>query len=185
MTTVGSRHTGRMTRDRWRSCLLGFSADLVLQGFLPHRRLTPKPVDLKTHAELPIFIQPRAASPCGPATASSHLAEPHCSCPNTVGTGGEATPAPASASPSRAGSGLVALPPPSAPWPLDMPESRCCAVHRLAPARRHPARCGELRSPMWAIQKGLCSRGQSRQGSRLLRGSWRSEGCRSQAGAGV
>ena len=69
MTTVGSQDTtGPMTRDEPEgSGLLGFSADLVMQSFC-HTAAYPKPVDVKTHRELPVHQQPRRR-PCARATA--------------------------------------------------------------------------------------------------------------------
>ncbi|MFN7662556.1 MAG: aconitate hydratase B, partial [Alphaproteobacteria bacterium] len=57
MTTVGSQDTtGPMTRDELKDlACLGFSADLVMQSFC-HTAAYPKPVDVKTHHELPEFI---------------------------------------------------------------------------------------------------------------------------------
>jgi aconitate hydratase 2/2-methylisocitrate dehydratase len=54
MTTVGSQDTtGPMTRDELKDlACLGFSADLVMQSFC-HTAAYPKPVDVKTHRELP------------------------------------------------------------------------------------------------------------------------------------
>ncbi|MFM6779239.1 MAG: aconitate hydratase B, partial [Dolichospermum sp.] len=60
MTTVGSQDTtGPMTRDELKElACLGFSADLVMQSFC-HTAAYPKPVDIKTHQELPDFISSR------------------------------------------------------------------------------------------------------------------------------
>src|SRR5512140_2575833 len=54
MTSVGSQDTtGPMTRDELKDlACLGFSADLVMQSFC-HTAPYPKPVDVKTHHELP------------------------------------------------------------------------------------------------------------------------------------
>jgi len=70
MTTVGSQDTtGPMTRDELKDlACLGFSADLVMQSFC-HTAAYPKPVDVKTHRELPAFISNAAASRCARATA--------------------------------------------------------------------------------------------------------------------
>ncbi|TAG73647.1 MAG: aconitate hydratase B [Oscillatoriales cyanobacterium] len=61
MTTVGSQDTtGPMTRDELKElACLGFSADLVIQSFC-HTAAYPKPVDVKTHHELPDFMAQRA-----------------------------------------------------------------------------------------------------------------------------
>src|SRR3989475_9479159 len=60
MTTVGSQDTtGPMTRDELKDlACLGFSADMVMQSFC-HTAAYPKPVDVKTHRELPAFISNR------------------------------------------------------------------------------------------------------------------------------
>ncbi|MEK0187588.1 aconitate hydratase B, partial [Microcoleus anatoxicus PTRS2] len=60
MTTVGSQDTtGPMTRDELKElACLGFSADLVIQSFC-HTAAYPKPVDVKTHHELPDFMAQR------------------------------------------------------------------------------------------------------------------------------
>ncbi len=73
MTTVGSQDTtGPMTRDELKDlACLGFSADLVMQSFC-HTAAYPKPVDVKTHHELPSFFSPpgrRAAPPRGGGAA--------------------------------------------------------------------------------------------------------------------
>jgi len=60
MSSVGSQDTtGPMTRDELKDlACLGFSADLVMQSFC-HTAAYPKPVDVKTHRELPAFIADR------------------------------------------------------------------------------------------------------------------------------
>ena len=60
MTTVGSQDTtGPMTRDELKDlACLGFSADMVMQSFC-HTAAYPKPVDVRTHKELPAFISTR------------------------------------------------------------------------------------------------------------------------------
>jgi aconitate hydratase 2/2-methylisocitrate dehydratase len=71
MTTVGSQDTtGPMTRDELKDlACLGFSADLVMQSFC-HTAAYPKPVDVKTHRELPdLHSQPRRRVACARATA--------------------------------------------------------------------------------------------------------------------
>jgi aconitate hydratase 2/2-methylisocitrate dehydratase len=70
MTTVGSQDTtGPMTRDELKDlACLGFSADLVMQSFC-HTAAYPKPVDVKTHRELPKFISSRGGVACVRATA--------------------------------------------------------------------------------------------------------------------
>jgi aconitate hydratase 2/2-methylisocitrate dehydratase len=70
MTTVGSQDTtGPMTRDELKDlACLGFSADMVMQSFC-HTAAYPKPVDVKTHRELPAFISNRGGVALRPATA--------------------------------------------------------------------------------------------------------------------
>ena len=70
MTTVGSQDTtGPMTRDELKDlACLGFSADLVMQSFC-HTAAYPKPVDVKTHRELPAVHQQPRRRPCARATA--------------------------------------------------------------------------------------------------------------------
>ena len=60
MTTVGSQDTtGPMTRDELKElACLGFNADLTLQTFC-HTAAYPKPVDIKTHKDLPDFFATR------------------------------------------------------------------------------------------------------------------------------
>ena len=48
-----------MTRDELKDlACLGFSADMVMQSFC-HTSAYPKPVDVKTHRELPHFMSDR------------------------------------------------------------------------------------------------------------------------------
>ena len=57
MTTVGSQDTtGPMTRDELKDlACLGFMADLTMQSFC-HTAAYPKPVDVVTHATLPVRL---------------------------------------------------------------------------------------------------------------------------------
>ncbi|MDO5696295.1 MAG: bifunctional aconitate hydratase 2/2-methylisocitrate dehydratase, partial [Eubacteriales bacterium] len=73
MTTVGSQDTtGPMTRDELKDlACLGFSADLVMQSFC-HTAAYPKPVDVKTHKELPEFISSRGGVSLAPGDGVIH-----------------------------------------------------------------------------------------------------------------
>jgi aconitate hydratase 2/2-methylisocitrate dehydratase len=124
MTTVGSQDTtGPMTRDEMKElACLGFSADLVMQSFC-HTAAYPKPVDLKTHAELPDFISSRGGVALRPGDGIIHSWLNRMLLPDTVGTGGDShTRFPLGIS-FPAGSGLVAFAAAIGAMPLDMPES--------------------------------------------------------------
>ena len=124
MTTVGSQDTtGPMTRDEMKElACLGFSADLVMQSFC-HTAAYPKPVDLKTHAELPDFISSRGGVALRPGDGIIHSWLNRLLLPDTVGTGGDShTRFPLGIS-FPAGSGLVAFAAAIGAMPLDMPES--------------------------------------------------------------
>ena len=124
MTTVGSQDTtGPMTRDEMKElACLGFSADLVMQSFC-HTAAYPKPVDLKTHAELPEFISSRGGVALRPGDGIIHSWLNRMLLPDTVGTGGDShTRFPLGIS-FPAGSGLVAFAAAIGAMPLDMPES--------------------------------------------------------------
>jgi aconitate hydratase 2 / 2-methylisocitrate dehydratase len=124
MTTVGSQDTtGPMTRDELKElACLGFSADLVMQSFC-HTAAYPKPVDLKTHAELPDFITTRGGVSLRPGDGIIHSWLNRMLLPDTVGTGGDShTRFPLGIS-FPAGSGLVAFAAALGAMPLDMPES--------------------------------------------------------------
>ncbi|MDQ5927312.1 MAG: aconitate hydratase 2 / 2-methylisocitrate dehydratase, partial [Pseudomonadota bacterium] len=73
MTTVGSQDTtGPMTRDELKDlACLGFSADLVMQSFC-HTAAYPKPVDVKTHRELPAFMSNRGGVSLRPGDGVIH-----------------------------------------------------------------------------------------------------------------
>ena len=90
MTTVGSQDTtGPMTRDEMKElACLGFSADLVMQSFC-HTAAYPKPVDLKTHAELPDFMASRGGVALRPGDGIIHSWLNRMLLPDTVGTGGD------------------------------------------------------------------------------------------------
>ncbi len=124
MTTVGSQDTtGPMTRDELKDlACLGFSADLVMQSFC-HTAAYPKPVDVKTHRELPGFITQRAGVSLRPGDGVIHSWLNRLLLPDTVGTGGDShTRFPIGIS-FPAGSGLVAFAAATGVMPLDMPES--------------------------------------------------------------
>ncbi len=124
MSTVGSQDTtGPMTRDELKElACLGFSADLVLQSFC-HTAAYPKPVDVKTHAELPDFISSRGGVALRPGDGIIHSWLNRMLLPDTVGTGGDShTRFPLGIS-FPAGSGLVAFAAAIGAMPLDMPES--------------------------------------------------------------
>ena len=124
MTTVGSQDTtGPMTRDELTElACLGFSADLVMQSFC-HTAAYPKPVDIKTHQELPDFFAQRGGVALRPGDGIIHSWLNRMLLPDTVGTGGDShTRFPLGIS-FPAGSGLVAFAAALGVMPLDMPES--------------------------------------------------------------
>ena len=124
MTTVGSQDTtGPMTRDELKElACLGFSADLVMQSFC-HTAAYPKPVDLKTHAELPDFFSTRGGVALRPGDGIIHSWLNRMLLPDTVGTGGDShTRFPLGIS-FPAGSGLVAFASALGVMPLNMPTS--------------------------------------------------------------
>ncbi|KQY52482.1 bifunctional aconitate hydratase 2/2-methylisocitrate dehydratase [Lysobacter sp. Root494] len=124
MMSVGSQDTtGPMTRDELKDlACLGFSADLVMQSFC-HTAAYPKPVDVKTHHELPAFISNRGGIALRPGDGVIHSWLNRMLMPDTVGTGGDShTRFPVGIS-FPAGSGLVAFAAATGVMPLDMPES--------------------------------------------------------------
>jgi aconitate hydratase 2 / 2-methylisocitrate dehydratase len=124
MTTVGSQDTtGPMTRDELKDlACLGFSADLVMQSFC-HTAPYPKPVDIKTHRELPAFISNRGGVSLRVGDGVIHSWLNRLLLPDTVGTGADShTRFPIGIS-FPAGSGLVAFGAATGVMPLDMPES--------------------------------------------------------------
>jgi len=124
MTSVGSQDTtGPMTRDELKDlACLGFSADLVMQSFC-HTAAYPKPVDVKTHHDLPAFISNRGGIALRPGDGVIHSWLNRMLLPDTVGTGGDShTRFPVGIS-FPAGSGLVAFAAATGVMPLDMPES--------------------------------------------------------------
>ena len=124
MTTVFSQDTtGPMTRDELKElACLGFNADLTLQTFC-HTAAYPKPVDIKTHKELPDFFASRGGIALRPGDGIVHSWGNRMLLPDTVGTGGDShTRFPLGIS-FPAGSGLVAFGSALGVMPLDMPES--------------------------------------------------------------
>ncbi|MBR6877185.1 MAG: bifunctional aconitate hydratase 2/2-methylisocitrate dehydratase [Neisseriaceae bacterium] len=124
MTTVGSQDTtGPMTRDELKDlACLGFTADLVIQSFC-HTAAYPKPVDVRTHKELPEFMSSRGGVALRPGDGVIHSWLNRLLLPDTVGTGGDShTRFPIGIS-FPAGSGLVAFAAATGVMPLDMPES--------------------------------------------------------------
>jgi aconitate hydratase 2/2-methylisocitrate dehydratase len=124
MTTVGSQDTtGPMTRDELKDlACLGFSADLVMQSFC-HTAPYPKPVDIKTHRELPAFMSDRGGVSLRVGDGVIHSWLNRLLLPDTCGTGADShTRFPIGIS-FPAGSGLVAFAAATGVMPLDMPES--------------------------------------------------------------
>jgi aconitate hydratase 2/2-methylisocitrate dehydratase len=155
MTTVGSQDTtGPMTRDEMKElACLGFSSDLVLQSFC-HTAAYPKPVDLKTHAELPDFISSRGGVALRPGDGIIHSWLNRMLLPDTVGTGGDShTRFPLGIS-FPAGSGLVAFAAAIGAMPLDMPES---VLVRFSGSLQPGVTLRDVVNviPWVAIQKGL------------------------------
>ena len=178
MTTVGSQDTtGPMTRDELKDlACLGFSADLVMQSFC-HTAAYPKPVDVKTHRELPAFISNRGGVALRPGDGVIHSWLNRLLLPDTVGTGGDShTRFPIGIS-FPAGSGLVAFGAATGVMPLDMPEIGAGALQGPDAARRHAARPG-ARDPAVRHQGRPADGGQGRQEERVLAAaSWRSKAC--------
>jgi len=155
MTTVGSQDTtGPMTRDEMKElACLGFSADLVMQSFC-HTAAYPKPVDLKTHAELPDFMASRGGVALRPGDGIIHSWLNRMLLPDTVGTGGDShTRFPLGIS-FPAGSGLVAFAAAIGAMPLDMPES---VLVRFSGSLQPGVTLRDVVNaiPWVAIQKGL------------------------------
>jgi aconitate hydratase 2 / 2-methylisocitrate dehydratase len=124
MTTVGSQDTtGPMTRDELKDlACLGFSTDLMMQSFC-HTSAYPKPVDIRTHHELPSFMTHRGGVSLRPGDGVIHSWLNRLLLPDTCGTGGDShTRFPIGIS-FPAGSGLVAFAAATGVMPLDMPES--------------------------------------------------------------
>lgn len=155
MTTVGSQDTtGPMTRDELKDlACLGFSADLVMQSFC-HTAAYPKPVDVKTHKELPEFIATRGGVSLRPGDGVIHSWLNRLLLPDTVGTGGDShTRFPLGIS-FPAGSGLVAFAAATGVMPLDMPES---VLVRFSGSLQPGVTLRDLVNaiPLYAIKQGL------------------------------
>ena len=159
MTSVGSQDTtGPMTRDELKDlACLGFSADLVMQSFC-HTAAYPKPVDVKTHHELPAFISTRGGISLRPGDGVIHSWLNRLLLPDTVGTGGDShTRFPIGIS-FPAGSGLVAFAAATGVMPLDMPESVLVRFKgKLADATKRGVTLRDLVNaiPLYAIKAGL------------------------------
>ena len=155
MTTVGSQDTtGPMTRDELKDlACLQFSADMVMQSFC-HTAPYPKPVDVKTHRELPPFITVRGGVSLKPGDGVIHSWLNRLLLPDTVGTGGDShTRFPIGIS-FPAGSGLVAFAAAAGVMPLDMPES---VLVRFKGEMQPGITLRDLVNaiPLYAIRKGL------------------------------
>jgi len=155
MTTVGSQDTtGPMTRDELKDlACLGFSADLVMQSFC-HTAAYPKPVDVKTHRDLPAFMSNRGGVALRPGDGVIHSWLNRLLLPDTVGTGGDShTRFPIGIS-FPAGSGLVAFGAATGVMPLDMPES---VLVRFKGKMQPGVTLRDLvhAIPMYAIKAGL------------------------------
>jgi aconitate hydratase 2 / 2-methylisocitrate dehydratase len=159
MTSVGSQDTtGPMTRDELKDlACLGFSADLVMQSFC-HTAAYPKPVDVKTHHELPAFISTRGGISLRPGDGVIHSWLNRLLLPDTVGTGGDShTRFPIGIS-FPAGSGLVAFAAATGVMPLDMPESVLVRFKgKLSDATKRGVTLRDLVNaiPLYAIKAGL------------------------------
>ncbi|MDP1902266.1 MAG: bifunctional aconitate hydratase 2/2-methylisocitrate dehydratase [Rubrivivax sp.] len=155
MTSVGSQDTtGPMTRDELKDlACLGFSADLVMQSFC-HTAAYPKPVDVKTHRELPAFMSNRGGISLKPGDGIIHSWLNRMLLPDTVGTGGDShTRFPIGIS-FPAGSGLVAFAAATGVMPLDMPES---VLVRFKGQMQPGVTLRDLvhAIPLYAIKRGL------------------------------
>jgi aconitate hydratase 2/2-methylisocitrate dehydratase len=155
MTTVGSQDTtGPMTRDELKDlACLGFSSDLVMQSFC-HTAAYPKPVDVKTHRDLPAFMSNRGGVSLRPGDGIIHSWLNRMLLPDTVGTGGDShTRFPIGIS-FPAGSGLVAFAAATGVMPLDMPES---VLVRFAGTMQPGITLRDLvhAIPLYAIKRGL------------------------------
>jgi len=155
MTTVGSQDTtGPMTRDELKDlACLGFSADLVMQSFC-HTSAYPKPVDIRTHHELPSFMTNRGGVALRPGDGVIHSWLNRLLLPDTCGTGGDShTRFPIGIS-FPAGSGLVAFAAATGVMPLDMPES---VLIRFKGTMQPGITLRDLVNaiPLYAIKKGL------------------------------
>ena len=155
MTTVGSQDTtGPMTRDELKDlACLGFSTDLMMQSFC-HTSAYPKPVDIRTHHELPAFMTNRGGVALRPGDGVIHSWLNRLLLPDTCGTGGDShTRFPIGIS-FPAGSGLVAFAAATGVMPLDMPES---VLVRFKGTMQPGITLRDLVNaiPLYAIKRGL------------------------------
>lgn len=155
MTTVGSQDTtGPMTRDELKDlACLGFSTDLMMQSFC-HTSAYPKPVDIRTHHELPAFMTNRGGVALRPGDGVIHSWLNRLLLPDTCGTGGDShTRFPIGIS-FPAGSGLVAFAAATGVMPLDMPES---VLIRFKGVMQPGITLRDLVNaiPLYAIKRGL------------------------------
>ncbi len=160
MATVGSQDTtGPMTRDELKElACLEFGSDLVLQSFC-HTAAYPKPIDVKMHRELPLFIEERHGVALRPRDGVFHSWLNRFVLPDTVGTGGDShTRFPIGIS-FPAGSGLVAFAASMGFMPLDLPES---VLVRFSGELQPGITLRDLVNaiPYVAIQKGLLTVGK-------------------------
>ena len=143
-----------MTRDELKDlACLGFSADMVMQSFC-HTAAYPKPVDVRTHKELPAFISTRGGVSLRPGDGVIHSWLNRLLLPDTVGTGGDShTRFPIGIS-FPAGSGLVAFAAATGVMPLDMPES---VLVRFSGKLQPGVTLRDLVNaiPLYAIKQGL------------------------------
>jgi aconitate hydratase 2/2-methylisocitrate dehydratase len=155
MTTVGSQDTtGPMTADELKElACLEFQTELFMQSFC-HTAAYPKPADVKTHRNLPVFMTERKGVALKPGDGVIHSWLNRLILPDTVGTGGDShTRFPIGIS-FPAGSGLVAFAGALGFMPLDMPES---VLVRFNGKRREGITLRDVVNaiPYFAIQKGL------------------------------
>ena len=174
-----------MTRDELKDlACLGFSADLVMQSFC-HTAAYPKPVDVKTHHELPAFISTRGGISLRPGDGVIHSWLNRLLLPDTVGTGGDShTRFPIGIS-FPAGSGLVAFAAATGVMPLDMPES---VLVRFKGKMQPGVTLRDLVNaiPLYAIKAGPADGGQAGQEEHLLRPHPRDRGpARPEGGTGL
>src|SRR4029078_7371986 len=94
----------------------------VMQSFC-HTAASPKPVDVKTHRELPAFISTRGGVSLRPGDGVIHSWLNRLLLPDNVGTGGDSHTCFPMGISFPAGSGLVAFAAATGVMPLDMPES--------------------------------------------------------------
>jgi aconitate hydratase 2/2-methylisocitrate dehydratase len=143
-----------MTRDELKDlACLGFSADLVMQSFC-HTSAYPKPVDIRTHHELPAFMTNRGGVALRPGDGVIHSWLNRLLLPDTCGTGGDShTRFPIGIS-FPAGSGLVAFAAATGVMPLDMPESVLVRFKgKMQPGITLRDMVNAI--PLYAIKKGL------------------------------